>query len=100
MVATGACFSCIPMKFGDHISPPNHCYGSGDRPAPKGVFGGFMCNCSCRNKKEAKEPTHEEVLFFISFMFGRDITKYGDLTPQEVEILCRDYYKRNNSGRD
>lgn len=70
MATFGLCFACTPLdlsKFpfstfsGSGLSEPEHCHGHGDQPAPKGVMGGFVCTCECRNWRQPK-PTIEEEL--------------------------------------
>lgn len=45
MVASMLCVSCRPDPL--FSVEPIHCFGSGDRPAPLGMLGGFQCSCSC-----------------------------------------------------
>ena len=51
MVAYAPCASCAPTEVLGVKPEPIHCYGTGDRPAPRGVLGGFRCSCECRHWK-------------------------------------------------
>lgn len=53
MAATGKCILCQDGEvIGIGRVEPTHCYGKGDRPAPPGVLGGFICSCECRWKED------------------------------------------------
>lgn len=49
MVASGICTHCRGIDLpGFGQQPPRHCHGASDRPAPRGVLGGYRCSCPCR----------------------------------------------------
>lgn len=70
MASFGLCMACTPIdlsKFpfssfgGTGFSEPEHCYGQGDQPAPKGVMGGFVCTCECRSWPRGKRTLEEDI---------------------------------------
>lgn len=49
MAASLKCDLCQPIALpGLEVTPPRHCQGRSDRPAPEGVLGGVRCSCPCR----------------------------------------------------
>lgn len=61
MAATGICQPCSG-DFGPlGRAEPVHCYGKADRPAPPGgMFGGWRCNCPCRDWPDDTDMTPAE----------------------------------------
>jgi len=59
MVAFSVCQPCSGNYGPLGRDKPQHCYGSSDRPAPKGVFGGFRCKCECRNWTPERRKAEE-----------------------------------------
>lgn len=59
METSGLCLLCRPFAMPGLPAVPTHCFGSGDRPAPKGVLGGFRCSCKCREL--VASPTEKRV---------------------------------------
>ena len=90
MVALGLCLLCGEgevLGLGKVMS--THCHGKGDRPAPKGVLGGFQCSCPCRYKPHqlyamatAKYPNDREASdrYYVELM-----KQAGFLVPRRTE---------------
>lgn len=58
----GKCYACQRIDlFPDYPAlEPQHCYGDGDQPGTKGLYGsGFRCDCVCR-KWERPKPQHHD----------------------------------------